>query len=79
MDEQCGIFFYYLMFALIVIVVLFPMLWTFSLSIKTHSDITSSVPKFIFQPTIANYRGLFTGETGTTSLPASKPTFLVIL
>ncbi len=68
-------FFYYLMFALIVIVILFPMLWTFSLSIKTHPDITSSVPKFIFKPTIANYRGLFTGETGTTSLPSSKPNF----
>jgi multiple sugar transport system permease protein len=51
------------------------MLWTFSLSIKTHADITSSIPKFIFQPTTGNYRGLFTGETGTTSLPSSKPNF----
>ena len=51
------------------------MLWTFSLSIKTHGDITSSVPKFIFEPTTNNYRGLFTGETGTTSLPSSKPNF----
>ncbi|NLJ50385.1 MAG: carbohydrate ABC transporter permease [Candidatus Atribacteria bacterium] len=68
-------FFYYLLFAIIVIVILFPMLWTFSLSIKTHSDITASVPKFIFEPTTKNYRGLFTGETGTTSLPSSKPNF----
>lgn len=68
-------FFYYLLFAFIVILILFPFLWTFSLSFKTHTDITASVPKFIFKPTYVNYRGLFTGETGTTSLPASKPNF----
>ncbi|NSW76640.1 MAG: carbohydrate ABC transporter permease [Candidatus Atribacteria bacterium] len=68
-------FFYYLLFAFLVILVIFPMYWTFTLSIKNHRDITSAVPKFVFQPTSMNYRGLFTGETGTTSLPASKPNF----
>lgn len=68
-------FFYYLLFAFLVILVIFPMYWTFTLSIKNHRDIISAVPKFVFQPTSINYRGLFTGETGTTSLPASKPNF----
>ncbi len=68
-------FFYYLLFAFIVILVVFPMYWTFTLSIKTHTDITAITPKFIFKPTIENYRGLFTGETGTTSLPAATADF----
>ena len=66
---------YYFLLALLVIVFVFPMYWTFTLSLKTHSDIVSPVPKFVFKPTLMNYRGLFTGETGTTSLPASKPDF----
>lgn len=68
-------FFYCLVFAVVVIIFLFPMFWTITLSFKTHTDIVSGTPKFIFTPTLVNYRGLFTGETGTTSLPITAPNF----
>jgi multiple sugar transport system permease protein len=60
---------------MLIIVFLFPMFWTATLSFKTYTDIVSSVPKFFFSPTFVNYRGLFTGETGTTSLPITAPNF----
>ncbi len=55
------------------ILVLFPMLWTVSLSFKVPQDITCAVPKFIFKPTLDNYRHLFSiaklsKSVGTTSL-----------
>jgi len=65
----------YLGLILVAVFVLFPMLWTLSLSFKTPTDITSTIPKFLFRPTLDNYRGLFLGTTATKSVCATKPDF----
>lgn len=43
----------------LIIVVVAPLLWMFLMSIKSEADIISWPPKFIFDPTIENYRDIF--------------------
>ncbi len=50
---------FYLLVAIIALVVLFPFLWMLSSSFKTQSDITSWPPQFFFSPTLQNYRKVF--------------------
>jgi len=52
-------FFFYLSVVAIALVVLFPFLWMLSSSFKTQVDIVSWPPKFIFTPTLQNYRKVF--------------------
>lgn len=40
---------------LYVLFILFPLYWTFLMSIKNQTDVISYPPKFIFKPTIQNY------------------------
>lgn len=50
---------FYLLVAVIALVVLFPFLWMLSSSFKTQSDITSWPPTLFFSPTLQNYRRVF--------------------
>ena len=47
--------------AVIILVILFPILWLFALSIKTHRVAFQSPPAFIFTPTLSAYRDVFSG------------------
>ena len=51
--------FFYLLAVAITLVVLFPFLWMLTSSFKTQVDIISWPPKFIFSPTLQNYRKVF--------------------
>ena len=51
--------FFYLLVVAIALVVLFPFLWMLASSFKTQVDIISWPPKFIFSPTLQNYRKVF--------------------
>jgi multiple sugar transport system permease protein len=53
-----NILFYFLVVA-IALAVLFPFLWMLASSFKTQVDIISWPPKFIFSPTLHNYRKVF--------------------
>jgi len=57
--------FFWLAVAIILAVVIFPILWIYLASFKTHADIYAlGVMKvFVFSPTLANYEELFTGTT----------------
>jgi multiple sugar transport system permease protein len=50
---------FYLLVAAIALVVLFPFLWMAASSFKTQVDIISWPPKFIFSPTLQNYKRVF--------------------
>jgi multiple sugar transport system permease protein len=52
-------FFFYLLVVVIGLLVLFPFLWMLSSSFKTQVDIISWPPKFVFTPTLQNYRKVF--------------------
>ncbi len=49
----------YLGLVIIAIYILFPMIWILSLSFKVPQDITCAIPKFVFKPTLDNYKSLF--------------------
>ena len=51
--------FFYLLVVVIAFVVLFPFLWMLASSFKTQVDIISWPPKFMFSPTLQNYRKIF--------------------
>lgn len=40
-------------------VILLPLFWIFLLSLKNHADILAWPPKFIFRPTMENYKAIF--------------------
>jgi multiple sugar transport system permease protein len=50
---------FYLLVIVIALVVLFPFLWMLTSSFKTQVDIISWPPKFVFSPTLQNYRKVF--------------------
>ena len=50
---------FYLLVAIIALIVLFPFLWMLSSSFKTQVDIISWPPKLFFEPTLQNYRKVF--------------------
>lgn len=43
----------------LVSIILLPLLWVFLLSLKNHADILAWPPKFIFRPTMENYKAIF--------------------
>lgn len=45
---------------------LVPLLWMLAGSFKSTADVTSSEPKFVFSPTLDNYRNLFSGANDLT-------------
>lgn len=52
----------YIVFALFV---LFPLVWILLMSFKSFGDIIAYPPKFVFPPTLDNYRAIAFGESGT--------------
>lgn len=51
--------FNYAVSLILVFIVLAPLFWMFLMSIKSEADIIAWPPKFIFDPTIENYRDIF--------------------
>jgi multiple sugar transport system permease protein len=49
--------------AVLVGIIVLPLLWVIMLSLKSHADILSWPPKFIFSPTLENYRAIFAAGT----------------
>jgi multiple sugar transport system permease protein len=45
---------------------LVPLAWMLAGSFKSSTDVTASDPKFVFSPTLDNYRNLFTGANDLT-------------
>lgn len=62
--------------ALFLVFALFPILWIFLISLKTDKDIISSVPKFVFSPTLGNYRAILFGVK-TEGTETSRPDFIL--
>ncbi len=57
--ERVSNILFYLLVALIALIVLFPFLWMLSSSFKTQIDIITWPPKLFFEPTLQNYRKVF--------------------
>lgn len=55
--------------------VLFPLVWIVLMSFKTFGDIVAYPPKFIFPPTLDNYKAILFGE-GTTGLGLQASTYV---
>ncbi|PKL27463.1 MAG: hypothetical protein CVV46_11480 [Spirochaetae bacterium HGW-Spirochaetae-2] len=53
---------------ILVSIVVLPLLWVFLLSLKSQADILAWPPKFIFSPTLENYKNIFTSSS-TQHLP----------
>jgi multiple sugar transport system permease protein len=49
--------------AVLVGIILLPLLWVVMLSLKNHADILAWPPKFIFSPTIENYKAIFSPDS----------------
>jgi multiple sugar transport system permease protein len=62
--------------ALFLLFALFPIFWIFLISLKTDKEIISSVPRFLFTPTLGNYKAILFGvkAAGTET---SRPDFLL--
>ena len=52
-------FLIYFLMIIVAIYILFPLVWIFLMSFKTKMDIIAVPPKFIFSPTLENYKALF--------------------
>ena len=46
----------YIILLVIIIVILFPIYWIIASSVKYKKDLLTSEPKFIFKPTLSNYK-----------------------
>src|SRR5450432_3397162 len=53
--------------ALILIFFLFPIFWIFLMSFQTNEDILRIPPRLLFEPTLANYRALISGQLQTAA------------
>jgi multiple sugar transport system permease protein len=54
----------YVLYLVLLLIILFPIYWIFSMSFKNFKDIISMPPRFLFTPTLNNYREvLFNGES----------------
>lgn len=45
----------HIILALIILIIIFPIYWIISSSFKFKKDLLTSVPKFVFEPTLSNY------------------------
>jgi len=66
----------YICLILIVLFVIFPIFWFTLMSFKTEKDAIAIPPKFIFTPTLNNYKGVLTGETVSTTRATTKVDFM---
>jgi len=55
---------------LVVVFFMFPIFWIFLMSLQTNETILRVPPSVVFEPTLANYKGIITGrlETSAASL-----------
>ncbi len=76
LKDRRKILFVYCGIALFLIFALFPIFWIFLMSLKTDKEIIASVPKFIFSPTLQNYKAILFGlkAAGTET---SRPDFIL--
>ncbi len=63
--RRIGGFFANTTLALIMLVAIFPVLWTVMNAFKTGRDIFTFPPKFIFKPTLDNFRSVFSEDIAT--------------
>lgn len=66
----------YLALILLSVWILFPFLWIFLTSLKMPVDVIAAPPKFLFQPTMENYKALFVQEQ-SSGYASSRPDFLL--
>ncbi len=66
----------YLALILLSVWILFPFYWIFLTSIKTPVDVIAAPPKFVFEPTVENYKALFAQEQ-SSGYASSRPDFLL--
>ncbi len=57
----------YFLMIIVAIYILAPLVWILMMSLKSPNDVIAIPPKFIFSPTLDNYKGLF-GLTGGDTL-----------
>lgn len=65
--KRLGLVFTVLFMAGFFVFALFPLLWIFLMSLKDRADILAYPPKFIFSPTLANYREILLGDAAAGS------------
>lgn len=51
---------------------LFPIVWVLMMSFKGYDDVIAYPPKFVFEPTLANYQSVLFGDTGSMSSGAGE-------
>ncbi len=73
-----------LLLVLLAIYILAPIVWIVMMSFKSKADVISVPPKFVFTPTLDNYRALFEGGgegqlTGSTFLSYFKNSLIIAL
>lgn len=66
----------YICLVLVALFLIFPIFWFTLMSFKTEKDAVAIPPKFVFTPTINNYKGVFTGETVSTTRATTKVDFM---
>jgi multiple sugar transport system permease protein len=64
----------YSLMLVVAIYILSPLIWILMMSFKTRMDVIAIPPKFIFTPTLENYRALF-GVSGGQTLVTSSAFF----
>ena len=52
----------------VIVFFMFPILWIILMSFQTNETILRVPPSFVFEPTLANYKAMFTGKLETLSL-----------
>ena len=51
----------------VIVFFMFPILWIILMSFQTNETILRVPPSFVFEPTLANYKAMFTGKLETTA------------
>jgi len=74
----------YFLMILLALYILAPIIWIVMMSFKNKADVISVPPKFIFEPTLDNYRALFGGGgegqlAGSTFLSYFKNSLIIAL
>jgi len=61
---------------ILVLFVVFPIFWFMLMSLKTEKDAIAIPPKFVFAPTLSNYKSVFTGRTASATRATTKIDFM---
>ena len=60
----------YVLYLLVLLIILFPIYWIASMSLKTFADIISFPPVFIFTPTLENFHSIFAQTPSAGEMPS---------